>query len=255
VAWVGIDRTASEGFAAGAGAYGRARPAYPREAVGLLTRGLPGGARVLDLGAGTGKFTAMILEPRREVVALEPVAQMRAQLARELPAVRVAAGAAEAIPFADGTFDAVFAAQAFHWFDGPRTLAGIHRVLRPGGTLGLIWNMRDRSTRWVDSVAKIVDAYGDAIRRHETEAWRDSFAAPNGFTPLETQAFPNVQEVDAGRVLDRVSSTSFIATLPDEERASVLERVKEVLERDPDTKGRERFGFPHVTRVYFCMRS
>ena len=252
---VSIDRIASEGFAAGAGAYGRARPAYPREAVDALTDGLPGAARVLDLGAGTGKFTAMLVEPGREVVAIEPVAQMRAQLARELPSVHVAAGAAEAVPFAGESFDAVFAAQAFHWFDGSRTLAEIRRVLRPGGRLGLIWNMRDRTTPWVDEMAKIVDAYGDAIRRHETEEWRTSFVGNDGFTPLETRAFPNVQDVDAAQVLDRVSSTSFIATLAEGERAKVLERVRAVLDADPGTTGRERFGFPHVTRVYFSARS
>ena len=252
---VGIDRTASEGFAAGAGAYGRARPAYPPDAIVALTRGLPRNARVLDLGAGTGKFTSMIVQPGREIVALEPVAEMRAQLANDLPTVHVAAGTAEAIPFADGAFDAVFAAQAFHWFDATRALPEIHRVLKPGCRLGLMWNMRDRSTRWVDAMAEIVDAYGDAIRRHETEQWKSGFAEPNGFSALEEAAFPNVQDVNVAQVLDRVESTSFIATLPKGERERIQERVRELLETDPETKGRERFGFPHVTRIYFCARS
>jgi SAM-dependent methyltransferase len=249
-----IDRTASEGFAAGAGPYGRARPAYPSAAVDLLMNGLPVRARVLDVGAGTGKLTAMLVPSAGDVVALEPVAEMRARLAADLPAVLVAAGAAEAIPFADASFDAVFAAQAFHWFDEARSLAEFHRVLRPGGRLGLVWNARDRSVRWVDEMSRIVDAHGDAIRRHESEEWKGAFAEPTGFTPLEAEEFPNVQQVDAAQVLDRVESTSFIATLPDDERRTILERVREVLEEDPETRGRARFAFPHRTRVYFCSR-
>lgn len=251
---MGIDRTASEGFAAGAGAYGRARPVYPVEAVDVLVRGLPENARVLDLGAGTGKFTAMLKGRVGEIVALEPVAEMRAQLAHEIPSVRVAAGAAEAIPFADAVFDAVFAAQAFHWFDETRAVPEIHRVLKPGGRLGLMWNMRDRSTRWVDAMSEIVDAYGDAIRRHETEQWRTAFDRMQGFSPLELQTFPNVQDVNVGQVLDRVASTSFIAMLSDAERERIRDEVRDLLESDPETRGRERFGFPHLTRTYCCIR-
>lgn len=249
-----IDRTASEGFAAGAGPYARARPAYPSAAVDLLMNRLPVRARVLDVGAGTGKLTAMLVASAGEVIALEPVAEMRARLAADLPTVRVAAGAAEATPFADAAFDAVFAAQAFHWFDGARSLAEIHRVLRPGGRLGLMWNVRDRSVRWVDEMSRIVDAHGDAICRHESEGWKGVFTEANGFTTLEREEFPNIQEVDAAQVLDRVASTSFIATLPDDERRTVLGRVRELLEDDPDTRGRDRFAFPHRTRVYFCSR-
>ena len=249
-----LDRTASEGFAAGAGAYGRARPTYPPEAIDVLVRGLPENARVLDLGAGTGKFTAMLIGRVGEIVALEPVAEMRAQLWHDLPMVHVAAGAAEAIPFDDGTFDAAYAAQAFHWFDGSLALPEIHRVLKPGGKLGLMWNMRDRSTRWVDRMSAFVDTYGDAIRRHETEQWKHAFARANGFSRLEEEAFPNVQDVTVEQVLDRVASTSFIATLPDAERERIQDRVRDLLGSDPETKGRDHFGFPHVTRTYCCTR-
>jgi SAM-dependent methyltransferase len=249
---VSIDPTAADGFAAGAGAYERGRPAYPGAAVDRLFDRLPPRARVLDLGAGTGKLTALLVERAGEVFAIEPIEQMRTRLAGALPTVRVVAGAAEAIPFADGAFDAVLCAQAFHWFDAAPALAEIRRVLRRGGLLSLIWNVRDRSVGWVDRMSAIVDSYGDAIRRHESGEWRSAFDAPNGFTPLEHDEFPNVQRVTADQVLERVASTSFIATLPDRERTRILGDVRDVLEADPATRG--TFAFPHRTRVYCCNR-
>ena len=247
-----IDRTAAEGFAAGARAYERARPAYPRAAVAWLLERLARGARVVDLGAGTGKLTALLVGRVGEVVAVEPVAQMRARLADALPSVPIVAGIAEAIPFADASFDAIVCAQAFHWFDAEPALAEIHRVLRPGGLLMLVWNARDRSVGWVDAMSAIVDTYGDAIRRHESGEWRAAFHTESGFSALESAEFPNVQDVTADQVLDRVASTSFIATLPDDERASILDRVGALLAEDPATSG--TFPFPHLTRVYCCRR-
>ena len=253
---MGIDSTAAKGFSAGAGAYERARPAYPPEAVRHLIRRLAIGpfSRVLDLGAGTGKLTALITPTRAEVLALEPVGEMRGRLATALPGVEVVAGAAEAIPLADGSIDVVVAAQAFHWFDGRRALAEIHRVLTRGGGLGLVWNARDHSVGWVSELSAIVDAYGDAIRRHESGAWRAAFASPSGFSQLEGAEFSNVQEVDEDQVVDRVASTSFIAMLPEDERSQVLERVRALIRSHPDTSGREHFAFPHRTRVYCCNR-
>jgi SAM-dependent methyltransferase len=249
---VSIDRTAAEGFAAGAGAYERARPAYPEVAVDWVLERVPGGARAVDLGAGTGKLTAMLAGRVGELVAVEPVAEMWARLAAALPSVRVVAGTAEALPLADASVDAVLCAQAFHWFDAQPAIREIHRVLRTGGLLALIWNARDRRVAWVDRMSAIVDEYGDAIRRHESGEWQAAFDGPTGFSPLENAEFPNVQEVTADQVLDRVASTSFIATLTEKERAAIADRVRAVLESDPATRG--TFAFPHRTRVYCCSR-
>ncbi len=208
----------------------------------------------MDLGAGTGKFTELLVPTGARLIALEPVDAMRAKLAALLPTVTTVAGDAEAIPLASGAARAVVAAQAFHWFDAPRALAEIHRVLEPGGGLGLVWNARDTSVDWVREMAAIVDEYGDAIRRHESGEWRAAFPAP-GFGPLEDRSFPNVQPIEPDGVVERVASTSFIARLPDDERAQILERIRTLIGSHPQTKGRTHIDFPHTTRVYVCERT
>jgi len=127
-------------------------------------------------------------------------------------------------------------------------------VLRPRGRLGLMWNLRDTREPWVAEMARIVDAYGDVVRRHESGEWKRAFAGQIGFGPLTDAEFANVQLVAPEQVVDRVASTSFIATLPDEERAAVLARIRTLIETHPDTAARSEIAFPHRTRVYWCER-
>ncbi|HEX8802631.1 MAG TPA: class I SAM-dependent methyltransferase, partial [Acidimicrobiales bacterium] len=145
---------AALGFDANAGDYERGRPSYPAEAVALVVGrgGIGPGRRVLDLAAGTGKMTRLLLPTGADVVAVEPVAGMRAaleRLAAASPGLEVLDGTAENLPLPDGSVDAVTVAQAFHWFDPPVALAEMRRVLRPGGHLFLVWNVRDREHDWV----------------------------------------------------------------------------------------------------------
>jgi ubiquinone/menaquinone biosynthesis C-methylase UbiE len=146
-----VHEVASTGFGTEAEAYERSRPSYPPDAVAWLVDALrvaPGG-RVLDLAAGTGKFTRLLApycaDAGSELLAVEPVAGMSTLLQGALPALPIAAATAEALPFSVASLDAIVVAQAFHWFDASVALDEFHRVLRPGGRLGLIWNARDRS--------------------------------------------------------------------------------------------------------------
>ena len=151
---------------------------------------LSAGKTVLDLGAGTGKFLPHLRATGAAVIAVEPVPAMRAQLTQRNPGIEAMAGTAEQIPLADGAADAIVCAQAFHWFANPAALAEIHRVLKPGGVLGLIWNVRDESVGWVAALTRIMAPYEAGIPRYHSGEWRRLFPA-EGFGPLRERHFPN----------------------------------------------------------------
>src|SRR2546428_10375077 len=115
-----INESAAKGFAAGADAYERGRPEYSAEAIEQLVRELAigPGSRVLDLAAGTGKLTRQLVGTGAELVAVEPVAEMRAKLQGVLPDVEAVEGTAEVIPLPDHSGDAVVVRQAVHWVHG-----------------------------------------------------------------------------------------------------------------------------------------
>ncbi len=149
---------AKSGYAKASDTYASGRPDYPVEIAGWLaeTLGLSAASTVLDLGAGTGKFTRFLVDTGAQVIAVEPVDEMRAQLRRYVPGVTTLAGAADDIPLADGSVDVVVCSQSFHWFATQSALGEIHRVLRTRGKLGLVWNIRDEKTPWVKSLSKIM---------------------------------------------------------------------------------------------------
>ena len=212
----------AEGFRDGE-TYEQGRPGYPDEAVRFFVShfGLTPRHRVLDLAAGTGKFTRHLTSASLQVVAVEPSDSMRAQFVRQLPGVEILAGRGEAIPLATGSLDAVFVAQSFHWFDAPRALAEIARVLRPGGGLGLIWNERDESVEWVRRLSI-------AMRWHECQPYpvgmdfRPVIAAGGQFLDAERHAFRHMQRVDHAALLDRVASTSYIVAMEQGERERLV---------------------------------
>ena len=119
-----IHESAAKGFAAGADAYERGRPEYSPEAIERLAGelGIGPGSRVLDLAAGTGKLTRQLAATGAELVAVEPIAEMRAKLIAALPQVEAVEGTAEAIPLPNHSVDAVVVGQAFHWFDSIRAV-------------------------------------------------------------------------------------------------------------------------------------
>lgn len=202
-----------------ADAYERARPGYPGEAVRWLAGEPP--RDVLDLGAGTGKLTRSLVALGHRVTAVEPLAGMREQLVRVVPGTTALEGAAERIPVADASFDVVTVAQAFHWFDHDLALPEIARVLRPGGALALVWNMRDESEPWAAELGALMGggSFG-GVRTAET-----ALGASELFGTVEHARFAHEQLLDETSLRDLVLSRSYCAIGSEDERAEVLERV------------------------------
>jgi SAM-dependent methyltransferase len=244
-----IHPTAARGFDAGAEAYERGRPGYPDAAVAWLTEGLGlrPGRTVLDLAAGTGKLTRQLVPIGARVIAVEPIEGMRQQLERVLPGIEALPGTAEHIPLADGSVDAVTVAQAFHWFRPEEAAAEIHRVLRPGGGLALIWNSRDVDDPLQIELDRILAPCRG--RLGEFPDWRQSLEASELFGPVEETTFRFEQLLDVDTLAERVHSISVIAALPDDERRAVLERVREAA-----SGLEEPFAFRYVTEVFMCFR-
>ena len=251
-----IHTAALEGFSQEAQAYARGRPGYPDALVPWLRGQLqlgPGKAAV-DLGAGTGKFTRLMLRTGATVVAVEPIEAMRAQLVENLSDVTVISGAAESMPLGAESVDAVVCAQAFHWFASHEALEEIHRVLVPGGSLGLVWNVRDESCDWVAALNEIITPYEADAPRFHTGQWRQAFIG-DLFTEPQDVTFP-YQHVGSAQetIIDRYLSVSFIAALPAREKAQVKRRLLASIDTWPQLKGRSEIAFPYWTCAYHCRR-
>ena len=213
------------GYARSAAAYQRGRPGYPPAAVDFLAARLRlrAGRTVVDLAAGTGKLTRLLLATGAEVVAVEPVAEMRAAL----PAgARAVDGTAEEMPLDTGSADAVAVAQAFHWFEGDAALAEIHRVLRPGCSLALVWNRRRMDDPLNQAIERLLAPYRGHMSVLHTGDWRGAFEGSTQFGPLEERVFRNDQSLDADGLADRIASVNFIAALDENERTKVVRAAR-----------------------------
>jgi ubiquinone/menaquinone biosynthesis C-methylase UbiE len=229
-------------FGAAADAYERARPTYPDEAVDWL---LPEGAHtVLDLGAGTGKLTRALAARGLDVVAVEPIDEMRATLEATLPEVEALKGTAEEIPLPDQSVDAITVAQAWHWVDVERATAEAARVLKPGGTLGLIWNRRDERVPWVQRLSQVMGS-GDA---EIIELDSITIAPPFGPTSSFTIEWSRPMTVDL--LVEMAASRSYIITATPRRRPKILDAVRGLVAAEP-TLGDE-FNFPYRT---YCFKA
>ncbi|HTP19811.1 MAG TPA: methyltransferase domain-containing protein [Solirubrobacteraceae bacterium] len=221
---------AARGFQHGAEAYERGRPGYPPEAVKWLWRELRlgPGRTVLDVAAGTGKLTRELVPSGAAVVAVEPVAGMMAVLEQVVPGATALSGTAEALPLSDQSVDAITVAQAFHWFDGPAAVVEFHRVLRPGGRFGLIWNRRNVDEPIHRAVREIIEPYHRDSPSHYRGEWRRPVEDGGLFAAASHIEVPSEQVLGADSFVDRFNSISYIAALPEAERASVTERLRAV---------------------------
>jgi SAM-dependent methyltransferase len=243
-----VDPVAAAGFASAAEVYERARPSYPDEAVAWIVSrtGIGSGSTVLDVGAGTGKLTRLLLPSGAQVIAVEPIAEMRALIG----GVEAVDGTAEELPFADESADVVTVAQAFHWFDFERALAEIHRVLRPDGLLVLVWNSRDLDDPLQREVEDLLAPRRADVPVQEAGVWREPVARSQLFDEPDLRTFAYEQRFTADDLCDRVASTSFVAAMPAVERDALLARVRAL------THGREEpFSFPYKTEVHVLPRT
>jgi SAM-dependent methyltransferase len=234
----------AQAFGGAAELYDRVRPGYPPEAIDWLTEVLDMGV-VVDLAAGTGKLTVPLLAVASRVIAVEPSEGMLAVLRRVAPGAEALAGTAESIPLPDSSADAVVVAQGFHWFSNDTALAEIHRVLRPGGALGLVWNRRDLSDPAHAVLEAALKPWKGDTPRHRDADWAGTLERSRLFEPLAEVELPNDHELPPGGLEDRAASTSFIAALPEQTRREALADVREF-----EARASKPIVLPHVCELF-----
>lgn len=224
--------------------YDRYRPGFPRAALDVVC---PGHVRAaLDLGAGTGKFTALLADRAERVIAVEPSAAMISVLHSMLPDVEAMLGSAESIPVESASIDLVTVAQAFHWFDREPACAEIARVLVRGGALGLIWNHSDPECSWDTAAHRIAHP---AVSASDDTTSSAAEQLP-GFEFVRREQVRWVERIDREAYLKRWSTVSTFLVADDATRSAMSAQIEAVLDADPQTRGRAEFDLPVVTDVY-----
>jgi SAM-dependent methyltransferase len=247
-----VDPRAASGFANAVDAYQRGRPSYPADAVATVAGelGLNAASTALDLAAGTGKLTRLLVPLAGRVIAVEPSHAMLTELRANLPTADARAGTAEAIPAEDASVDAVFVGEAFHWFRTADACREIARVLVPCGGLALLWNRArwtEKGLPWLPAFDALVKPHRQAAGRFPAEAdqWRPALEQTGLFTPLSHAEADHVHRIGADDFVALVASWSWIANLPDEQRDAVLTQVRALIGDEPQLALRYR------TEVYW----
>ena len=241
-------RKRAKAFGAVAETYARVRPGYPPEALSWL---LPDDARrVLDIGAGTGALSSCLLALGLDVIAVEPDAEMRRVLGERLPSADVRAGTAEEIPVGEGEVDAVLGAQMWHWVEPAEAIGEVARVLRPGGTLGLLWNLRDERVAWMAALGELVPGEDVWPQSALTVELPDGAAFDGG----AVRQFPWSQELATTALVDLMATRSRLQVLDAGERETVLGKVGELARTHRDLRDRDVIEVPYVTSCFRAVR-
>jgi SAM-dependent methyltransferase len=247
-----VDPRAALGFAGSARSYERGRPGYPADAIaGLIEQlGIGRESVVVDLAAGTGKLTRLLSPYAGAVIAVEPVGEMRRELAAQVPDVTILDGIAEAIPLENESVDAVFVGEAFHWFRTADASFEIARVLKRGGGLALLWNVptwTEEDTPWLSAFRETLDEHKRAAGAYPAGhgEWKGPLTESGLFEELQRAEAVHVQRLTIDDFVAQVASWSWIAGLPDAARARVLSDVRALLE------GRHEIAVPYRTEIYW----
>ena len=227
-------------FAAVADAYDRARPSYPMAAAEWLTGRVP--STVVELGAGTGKFTDLLVTLGHDVLATDPLDEMLAHLRLRHPELRVATAPAEQIPAATRSVDTVVAAQSFHWFDHERALREVARVLKPEGRIALVWNQRDERVPWVRKLGELISGQEQDVDPS------DVLVGSRHFGYVEETAFRHWQPLRRGELRDLALSRSNVAVLDPSAQERLLRMVDELF--DAYSRGPDGLLLPYVARCF-----
>lgn len=229
--------------------YDRYRPGFPTGAVDAIAPEPV--TAILDLGAGTGKFTERLVHRADRVVAVEPSEPMLAVLRRKLPGVEAHLADAEHIPLPDSSVDVVTVAQAFHWFDRDPACAEISRVLRPAGVLALIWNHSDSDCAWDRAAHRIAHP---AVSVDDATTSSAADALP-GFVFETVEQISWTERISRVDYLGRWSTVSTFLVADDDTRAAMFAEIDAVLDSAPETRGREVLDLPIVTDVFIYRRA
>lgn len=233
-----------QSFGQAADLYDRIRPTYPVKAIEWAIGSTP--CTVVDLGAGTGLLSRVLHAAGHEVIPVEPDAGMRAQLDAASDGLHALEGIGEEIPVDDASVDAVVAGQSYHWFDTARAHPEIARVLKPGGIFAPMWNVRDESVPWVEELTRAAGLGGDGSN-HAAQLITDLGPL---FTRPDLQTFRHAATFTPDDLITLIKSRSLYLTATAERKAQLEHIVRELTERHPDLKGRERFDLPYITYVY-----
>jgi SAM-dependent methyltransferase len=232
-------------FGSGAADYAELRPTYPRGAVQWV---LDGASRpvdeVADVGAGTGALTAVLVDLVDTVIAYEPDPGMLAELAHRLPGVEYHEAYAESLPISDDSFDAVLCGQAWHWFDKAAAADEFQRVVRTGGVIGLLWNIRDDHVDWMHALSDLVGGE-DSMRASRENAQEEIEEVLSG---VERREFAHTHLLTPDEIVGLVSTFSYVRLSP--RATEVYAGVRELLATHPDTAGLDRIPVPYVTAAY-----
>jgi SAM-dependent methyltransferase len=257
-------RRRAASFGDQAAAYAEHRPDYAEAAVGWALEPVRDRdqVRVLDLGAGTGKLTAMITRlaasapaGRLSVVAVEPDPAMLAELRRRQPSVTALPGRAEDIPLPDASVDAVLCGQAAHWFDMDLAVPQIARVLTPGGVFAGLWNLDDDREAWVAGLSRVCPL-GSTLSSWMTEPqdWPGPAAGGTLFRPAGHAEFEHGQQRTADSLVATIATHSRQLVMDPGERDLLLDRVRAYLRSRPETAIGE-FRLPMVTGVLRSVKN
>lgn len=249
---------AQKGFSSAAELYQQVRPNYPAEIVSWLQNCLQiqENSTVIDLGSGTGKFLPYLKQTHADVIAVEPIGEMLQQLQQVYPDIQTLQAFSHSIPVEDHKIDTIICAQSFHWFDNLDTLTEMHRVLKPQGHLGLVWNQRDERTDWVKALADfLLPLEGDTPRYHSGK-WKRVFEQQDLFIFDSLQTFTQSQHGSVEQVVSkRLLSTSFIAAMTEKDQLQLKAQFEKIVYDFTGLGPQDQIDFPYITYAYHFQKS